>query len=229
MIFKKTAIAASLSLLVATGAIAETKAADIPAAFNSTGKPMTGEDLDRLEQEKIRLQNLFSYREMQAEIAAMENKINNAGSNGNQGGSQDPSDDSLLQTKVDELSSQNQLLQQAVSALRSRLEYYEDSNNPSVMEHHVFVTRTFTVKGVKKAKIFYNNYWNTLIEGDEIAHGVTIAEINGSGIVIQKPGGETHQILKTTHERAVIETFGLKNEDAESPDDPSNGYLVPTI
>jgi len=219
MNFNKSAVAFFL-LLTVGGAHAQDGSRNLPAGLQSGN--FSVDQLDQLEQEKMRLNSIYKFRQMQAEIAGLEQKINGD----TDGEDDDDSSKTANGLSAETLLSQNEQLQGVIVRLQKELNEYKNSANPDSMEHHVYVTRTYTVRGVNKARIFYDYYFNTLKEGDEIAHGVTIASIDDTGIVIEKPNGDTNRILKTTQKRAVIESFNVRSQDAQ---DNANGFVVPSL
>lgn len=223
MSFNKSAVAFCLCLATSS-TFAQEAMNDLPNGLQE-GK-FSIDQLDKLEQEKMRLNRIYEFREMQAEIAALERQIKSDSEGDVKTEEENSASGTANGLSAETLLSQNEMLEAALINMQKQLDRYEDPSNPDSMQHHVYVTRTYTVKGVNKARIYYDHYFNTLAEGQEIANGVIIDKIDDIGIVIKKPSGETNRVLKTTQKRAVIESFGIRSQDAQ---DDANGFVVPSL
>jgi hypothetical protein len=216
MSFKKTIIASAVGVILAT-----------PVFAQDSG--YTVSEMDNVAQKTINLQQVRELRQLQRDISNLEKPEVNEG--------ESEIDDlkealEISTLTADTLLTKNYGLQLTVDNLNSRIAKFEDPQNVESMHHHIFVTRTYSSKGNHKATIFYDNYFNDLASGDEIANGVFISNIDSSGIEIKKPNGETYRILKTTRKRAVIESTKSSSDDASapsSPEMPGQSQIIPSF
>jgi hypothetical protein len=216
MKFKKTIIASAVGVLLTTPVFAQDSA-------------YTMSEMDNVAQETIKLQQVLDLKQLQREISLLDKPEE----------SEDESEIDDLKAALeistltaDTLLTKNYGLQLTVDNLKSRISKFEDPQNVESMHHHIFVTRTYSSKGNQKATIFYDNYFNDLATGDEIANGVMISKIDSSGIEVKKPSGQTYKILTTTRKRAVIESTKSSSDDASVPSNPGisdQSQIIPSF
>lgn len=224
MSFKKTLIAASVAIIASTSAVA----ADTNPVRDNNEQEFNVSTMDSIEREKLRLKQLIELRELQAKIDEIENPTI----------VEDNSDELKTQLEssqvtIENLASENYTLKIQLDNLTKRISRFEDPTSLDAIEHHIFVTRTYSSKGNKKATVLYLNSFKDLVVGEEIAKGVVIRKIDDGGITIAKPDGSEHKVRTTTRRRAIIESTRLTtSDDAMRPAGPEiglDGEIVPSI